>query len=81
MSVLLADGHGRLSAVTGSPFAVGKMPVALAVADFNGDGEPDIAAANLINGNVSVLLASRRRRPPRSGSRSTMVISRPTILT
>jgi hypothetical protein len=36
-------------------FAVGTMPDALAVGDFNGDGKADLAVANL-DGTVSVLL-------------------------
>jgi hypothetical protein len=39
-------------------FAVGTAPQALVVADFNGDGKPDIISANNGNGSVSVLLNS-----------------------
>jgi hypothetical protein len=37
--------------------AVGKYPRAIAEADFNGDGKPDLAVANVGDGSVSVLLA------------------------
>jgi hypothetical protein len=37
-------------------FAVGNSPDALTVADFNGDGKPDLAAVNIIDQTVSVLL-------------------------
>jgi len=37
-------------------FAVGSNPAAIAVADFNGDGKPDIVVANARSNNVSVLL-------------------------
>jgi hypothetical protein len=35
---------------------VGAEPFSVAVADFNGDGKPDLAAANMNSGSVSVLL-------------------------
>jgi hypothetical protein len=37
-------------------FAVGSVPVAITAADFNGDGRPDLAVANLTDNTVSVLL-------------------------
>jgi hypothetical protein len=37
-------------------FAVGSAPVGAAVADFNGDGRPDLALVNYNDGTVSVLL-------------------------
>jgi hypothetical protein len=37
-------------------FAVGLEPVSVAVGDFNGDGRPDLAVANLSDDTVSVLL-------------------------
>lgn len=39
-------------------YDVGVQPFALAVADFNADGRPDIAVANSGDGTVSVLLAT-----------------------
>src|SRR5260370_19627352 len=33
-------------------------PVSVAVGDFNGDGKPDLAAANSSSNNVSVLLGN-----------------------
>src|SRR5215207_3193852 len=37
-------------------FAVGDGPNSVAVGDFNGDGDPDLAVANEFSGSVSVLL-------------------------
>jgi hypothetical protein len=37
-------------------FAVGTGPIALVVADFNGDGKPDLAVVNSTSNTVSVLL-------------------------
>jgi hypothetical protein len=64
VTVLLGNGTGGFTAAPGSPFAVGTNPQSLAVGDFNGDGNLDIAAANfgsnsvLANGSVTVLLGN-----------------------
>jgi hypothetical protein len=47
---------GGFTAAAASPFAVGSETVSLAVADFDGDGTPDIAIANYRSNNVTVLL-------------------------
>ena len=36
-------------------YPVGSSPTGIVVADFNGDGKPDIAVANFVSGNVSIL--------------------------
>ena len=49
--------RGRLHAAAGSPYATGGFNSVFAAAgDFNGDGRPDVAVANLDTGNVSVLV-------------------------
>jgi FG-GAP-like repeat len=45
ITILLGDGSGRFAAAPGSPIAVGSEP-SVAVADFNGDGKPDLAVAD-----------------------------------
>ena len=37
-------------------FDVGSQPSAIVIADFNGDGRPDLAVANRASGDVSILL-------------------------
>src|SRR5262249_30756203 len=46
---------------TGSPFPVGKSPVAIATADVNGDGNLDLLITNYIGDSVSVLLGDGHR--------------------
>ena len=48
--------RGDLNAAPGSPFAVGTGPYADAIGDLNGDGNPDVATANLASNDVTVLL-------------------------
>ena len=49
------EGRVVLSFAAPPEFVAGPKPVALATGDFNGDGRPDLAAANG-NGQVTVLL-------------------------
>jgi hypothetical protein len=55
VSVLLGNGDGTFQAP--QDFAVGNVPVSVAVGEFNGDGIQDLAVANG-GGNVSVLLGN-----------------------
>ncbi|MGA7342205.1 MAG: Ig-like domain repeat protein [Terracidiphilus sp.] len=53
VAVLHANGSGGFGAPVS--YAVGKAPSALTIADFNGDGMMDVAAANFESSTVSVL--------------------------
>ena len=57
VTVLLGNGSGGFTAAPRSPFAVGTNPIALTIADFNGDGRADLAVANKSN-DVTVLLGA-----------------------
>ena len=72
-------------------FAAGDVPVSVAVGDFNGDSDPDLAVANVDSDNVSVLLGGaggsfgapdrlrrRRRAPARSRSATSTATPIPT---
>ena len=57
-SVFNGNGDGTFTEVSGSPFALPEGqtgPIAITVADFNQDGIPDLAIANQVSNNVSVL--------------------------
>ncbi len=57
-TVLLGNGSGAFTPASGSPFAVGTNPHAVAVTDINGDGYPDMVAANVNDNTVTVLLGN-----------------------
>ena len=59
VSVLLnttALGAATPSFAAQQTFATGAIPISVTVADLNGDGQPDLIVANVIDNTVSVLL-------------------------
>ena len=58
ISVYAGDGKGGFTEMQGSPFATGNGPTALAVADVNNDGLPDLICANANSGSISILLGT-----------------------
>jgi large repetitive protein len=56
VAVLLGNGSGGFTAAPKSPFSVGFQSSAIVVADFNGDGNADIATADGGTGTISILL-------------------------
>ena len=58
VSILLGNGDGTFTQASMSPFTVGRLPVAIATADFNYDGHPDLAFLNQTDNTVSVLLGN-----------------------
>ncbi|MEK7833617.1 MAG: VCBS repeat-containing protein, partial [Acidobacteriota bacterium] len=43
---------------SGSPVSLESRPISIAIADFNLDGKPDVAVANLASDSVSILLGT-----------------------
>ena len=58
ITVLLGKGDGTFTQAVKSPIAVGDTPWSLAVSDFNGDGNPDLAVANFGDNSVGILLGT-----------------------
>jgi hypothetical protein len=58
LSILLGNGDGTFTQAAGSPVAVGSFPFFVAVADFNGDGIPDVVATNDNDDTASILLGN-----------------------
>jgi hypothetical protein len=54
VSILLGQGDGTFQPA--QDFAVGSLPLSVTVGDFNGDGQQDLATANLLSFSVSILL-------------------------
>ena len=56
VAILLGNGSGGVTEVTGSPFQAGPNPFSLAMGDYNGDHIVDLAVANSGDSTVSLLL-------------------------
>jgi autotransporter-associated beta strand protein len=56
VSILLGNGNGGFQ--TGGDYPVGANPESVAVGDFNGDGNTDLAVANGLSNTVSILLGN-----------------------
>ena len=56
VSVLLGDGAGHFRQAPGSPVAAGHLPNDIAIADMNGDGNPDLVIANHQSPYLTILL-------------------------
>jgi hypothetical protein len=67
VSILRGNGDGTFQAEV--RYLTGGGPSAVVVADFNGDGAPDLATANAISDNVTVLLNRNDGLAPRGATR------------
>jgi Flp pilus assembly secretin CpaC len=56
VSVLLGNGDGTFTPATNSPLTTGQAPTAVTIADFNADGNQDIAVTDPQTDSVSVFL-------------------------
>jgi Flp pilus assembly secretin CpaC len=56
ITVLLGNGDGTFASATNSPLATGLAPTGITIADFNADGNADIASTDPQTDSVSVFL-------------------------
>ncbi|HZM85719.1 MAG TPA: FG-GAP-like repeat-containing protein [Blastocatellia bacterium] len=56
VTILMGDGTGNFNPAATSPEPVGSFPSAVAAGDFNLDGKPDLAVANYVSNNVTILI-------------------------
>jgi hypothetical protein len=60
ITLLLNDGDGNFHPAQGAPFKCGSQPNDFAVADFNHDGNPDLAVVNTQTPFISIFLGDGR---------------------
>jgi hypothetical protein len=58
VSIWLGNGKGEFTPAPGSPFAANRNPNDIAIADFNKDGNPDLAIANTEIAELTILLGN-----------------------
>jgi hypothetical protein len=58
VTVLLGNGSGGFAQPAGSPISTGPGPISVAVADFNLDLKPDLAVADNLSNDVTILLGN-----------------------
>src|SRR5258707_8196691 len=68
ITILVGNGDGTFKQAPGSPFKSGRLPVAAAVGDTNGDGFSDVASANMGGDSVTLLLGGKDGMRPAPGS-------------
>src|SRR5215203_2576633 len=62
LTVLLGDGKGKFTIMTGSPFEAGKIPNRIAAGDVNGDGVNDIIVSDNDSNKIYVFLMNKDGR-------------------
>jgi plastocyanin len=64
VTALMNDGAGSFTSLTTTPSEALSSPRAIAVGDFNDDGEPDLVLANFATNDISILLNNTPLFPP-----------------
>lgn len=60
LTILLGDGHGGFTRMTGLPFVTGKRPNMVAIGDVNGNGVSDVVVSNPDSDTITIFLMSRK---------------------
>lgn len=69
LALLLASvgfAAGSVSFVINTDFSTGAFSTFVAIGDLNGDGKPDLAVANFLSDNVSILLGTSAGFAPKT---------------
>lgn len=61
LTILLGDGRGGFTTMTGSPFVTATRPNMVAIGDVNGDGVADVVVSNPDSDTITIFLMSRNR--------------------
>jgi hypothetical protein len=77
VTILLNNGHGKFSPAPGSPFSTNRHPNDIAIADFNHDGNPDIAIANTEIAELTLLLGNGKGQFTQAPNSPYKVYARP----
>lgn len=61
LTILLGDGRGGFTTMTGSPFVTATRPNMVTIGDVNGDGVADVVVSNPDSDTITIFLMSRNR--------------------
>jgi hypothetical protein len=75
--ILLGNGRGQFYPAPGSPFSTNRYPNDIAIADFNKDGNPDLAIANTESAELTVLLGNGKGQFSQAPHSPYVVYSKP----
>ena len=59
LAILIGDGRGGFTPMTGSPFATAKRPNMVAIGDLNGDGVADVVVSNPDSDSITIFFMSQ----------------------
>ena len=59
LTILIGDGLGGFTTMTGSPFITDRFPIIPAIGDVDGDGIADVAVSNPDGDNITIFTMSR----------------------
>jgi hypothetical protein len=81
VTILIGDGTGNFTPAASSPEAAGDVAIQVEVGDYNRDGKQDLAVADLLSFDVTILLGDGAGDFTAAGTSPEMVITRPWTIT